>query len=148
MTKLRIFRTIIFSPYTRLHSVGGANLIFNLFCNSDNLGPLQQRHTERQKTLSVARHSSWMLFRNVFIGMLHPEDGGSKPLRNVGDCFPVRTALQPRRPQPSSILPREFQIFKSVVTGTDFFPSTSESLCQYHFTSALFICHSYTTEAV
>jgi hypothetical protein len=148
MTKLRICRTIILSLSTRLHSVGGANLIFTPFCNSDSLGPRQQRHTERQKRYSLARHSSWMLFRNVFIVMLQPEYGGSKPPRNVGDCLPVRTALQPRRPESSSILPREFQIFNSVIIGTEFFSSTSDSLCQYHFTSVLFICHSYTTEAV
>jgi len=62
-----------------------------------------------------------MLFRNVFIGMLQPEDGGSKPLRNIGDCLPVRTPLQPRRPESSSVLPRVFQIFNPVVTGRDIF---------------------------
>jgi hypothetical protein len=104
MTMLRICRTTILSPSTRLHSVGGANLIFTLFSNSDSLVPRQQRQREREggRTFSVARHSSWTPFRDVFIRMLQPEDGGSKPLRNVGDCLPVRTALQPIKPESST----------------------------------------------
>ena len=50
VTKLRICRTVVLSPSTRLHSVGGVNLIFTLLSNSDGLGPRQQRHRDKKRS--------------------------------------------------------------------------------------------------
>ena len=72
--RLRVCRTIILSPSTRLDGGRGANHICTLFSKSHSLVPRQQRQTEReretesetenerQKTFGLTSHSSWTLF--------------------------------------------------------------------------------------